>query len=181
MIIETTSIEGLHLISPERHEDERGFFARTWCVDELAEAGLHPQFVQASVSHNERTGTLRGMHYQRDPHGETKLIHCIRGAIHDVLLDLRPNSRTYLQWASFELTEDNGLQLLVGPGLAHGFQTLRDQTTVSYHIDTFYQPDHATGVRWNDPAFAIEWPSAAKRTMSAKDQEWPDFVDQRQP
>lgn len=175
MIIDDTTIAGLHLIRPQRHEDDRGHFARTWCVDEFAAAGLTMQFVQASVSFNRAPNTLRGMHLQREPYGETKLIRCTTGAIHDVLLDLREDSDTYLRWESFELTAENGLQLLVPPGLAHGFQTLAADTEVSYHIDTRYQPDHATGVRWDDPAFGIEWPPASERVMSDKDRTWPDF------
>ena len=175
VIIEPTEIEGLYTIEQERHADERGFFARTWCINELAEAGLAVEFVQASISHNTTSGTLRGLHFQEDPYGETKLIGCVNGALHDVLLDLRPDSDTYLRHLSFELTPDRGLSLLACPGLAHGFQTLADDTVVSYHIDTFYQPAHATGVRWDDPAFAIEWPDVEVRIMSEKDREWPDF------
>ncbi len=175
MIIEPTTIDGLYTVAPERHEDDRGFFARTWCVDEFAEAGISPEFVQASISYNERANTLRGMHFQREPHGETKLIGCIAGAIHDVLLDLRPESDTYLTWESFVLSPENGIQLFAPPGLAHGFQTLVDGSTVSYHIDTFYQPGHSAGVRWDDPAFGIEWPDADDRIMSDKDRDWPDY------
>lgn len=175
MIIEPTTIDGLYTVAQERHEDDRGFFARTWCVDEFADAGINPEFVQASVSYNERANTLRGMHFQREPHGETKLIACIAGAIHDVLLDLRPESDTYLQWESFQLSADNGLQLFAPPGIAHGFQTLADATTVSYHIDTFHQPDHSAGFRWDDPTFAITWPEADERILSDKDRDWPDY------
>lgn len=175
VIIEPTTIDGLYTVSPERHEDDRGFFARTWCVDEFADAGINPEFVQASVSFNRSANTLRGMHFQQEPHGETKLISCIAGAIQDVLLDLRPDSDTYLQWESFELSAQNGIQLFAPPGLAHGFQTLVDGSTVSYHIDTFYQPGHSAGVRWDDPAFGIVWPDADERIMSDKDREWPDY------
>lgn len=179
MIIEPTEIEGLFTVEQERHRDDRGFFARIWCIDELAEAGLAVEFVQASISHNTKAGTLRGMHYQEDPYGETKLIACVAGALHDVLLDLRPDSDTYLRWLSFELTPESGLSLLACPGLAHGFQTLVDDTIVSYHIDTIYQPDHATGVRWDDPTFAIDWPEADERILSDKDRGWPDFEPER--
>lgn len=178
VIIEPTSIDGLYTVAPERHSDDRGFFARTWCVDEFADAGINPEFVQASVSYNERANTLRGMHFQREPHGETKLIGCIAGAIHDVLLDLRPDSDTYLHWEAFELSAENGLQIFAPPGLAHGFQTLVDRSVVSYHIDTFYQPDHSAGVRWDDQAFGISWPEAAERIMSDKDRAWPDYDGQ---
>ena len=174
MFIEPTSIDGLYVIDPQRHEDDRGYFARAWCVNELSDEGLAAGFVQGSVSYNTSAGTLRGMHFQTEPYGETKLIRCERGAIYDVVLDVRPKSDTYLQWEAFELTPDNGRQLYVEPGLAHGFQTLVDETVVGYQIDTFHQPDHATGVRWDDSAFGIEWPDADQRIMSDKDRSWPD-------
>ncbi|MDH5521350.1 MAG: dTDP-4-dehydrorhamnose 3,5-epimerase [Acidimicrobiia bacterium] len=175
MFIEPTSIDGLYTIDPERHADDRGYFARAWCVNEFSENGLTTGFVQSSISYNAKADTLRGMHFQSEPYGETKLIRCEQGAIHDVILDLRPESDTYLQWEAFRLDPVGGRQLYVAPGLAHGFQTLADETVVSYQIDTFYQPDHATGVRWNDPAFAIDWPEASARIMSDKDRSWPDF------
>ncbi len=175
MIIEPTAIDGLYTIDPERHTDDRGYFARAWCVNELADEGLTAGFVQSSISYNAKANTLRGMHYQTEPYGETKLIRCEQGAIHDVILDMREDSDTYLEWEAFELTPANGRQLYAAPGLAHGFQTLVDETVVGYQIDTFYQPDHATGVRWDDPAFKIEWPDAAELIMSDKDRAWPDF------
>lgn len=174
MIIEPTTIDGLYTIDLERFEDDRGHFARTWCENELADAGLSAGFVQGSVSFNATAGTLRGMHFQVEPHAETKLIRCESGALFDVLLDLRPESSTYLGWEAFELTPERGRQLYVGPGLAHGFVTLADNTVVSYQIDTFYQPNAGSGVRWDDPAFAIEWPHFAELTMSDKDRNWPD-------
>jgi len=175
MIIESTSIDGLYVIDPERHEDERGYFARAWCVNELSEEGLTAGFVQGSISYNAKANTLRGLHLQTEPHGETKLIRCEAGAVFDVILDLRPESDTYLEWEGFELDPTNGRQLYVAPGLAHGFQTLVDATVVGYQIDTFYQPGYASGVRWDDPAFGIEWPDATERIMSDKDRSWPDF------
>lgn len=117
------------------------------------------------------------MHFQLEPHGETKLIRCESGALLDVLLDMRPDSDTYLQWESFELSPAAGRQLYVGPGLAHGFVTLADETVVSYQIDTFYQPDHSSGVRWDDPTFGIEWPEIDDMIISDKDQNWPDFTE----
>ncbi len=176
MIITQTSIDAVHTIDPERHADERGSFARTWCVDEFGASGLTAAFLQGSISYNTRANTLRGMHFQREPYGETKLIRCEAGAAYDVLLDLRPSSDTYRKWEAFELTPENGRQLHVGPGIAHGFQTLEDETVLSYQIDTLYQQTHASGVRWDDPAFGIEWPAAAERTISAKDRSWPDAV-----
>lgn len=175
MIIEEAKLPGVNVIDIERHSDDRGYFARTWCVDEFAEAGLHPEFVQSSISFNTQAGTLRGMHLQRSPHGETKLIRCVGGAVYDVLLDLRPDSPTYRQWEAFELTAHSQRALLVPPGIAHGFQTLAAATTVTYDIDTRYAPDHATGVRWDDPAFAIAWPTVEQRILSDKDARWPDF------
>ncbi len=177
MFFQSTPIDGLYTVDPDRHSDERGYFARAWCVNEFSEEGLTAGFVQGSISYNIRAHTLRGMHYQTEPHGETKLIRCERGAIYDVILDLRPGSDTYLQWKAFELNPENGRQLYVAPGLAHGFQTLTDDTVVGYQIDTFHQPDHATGVRWDDPAFAIEWPDAGERIMSDKDRSWPDYIE----
>ena len=176
MFIEPTSIDGLYTVDLDRHEDDRGFFARVWCVNELSDEGLTAGFVQASISYNAKANTLRGLHYQTEPYGETKLIRCEAGAVHDVILDLRPKSDTYLQWESFELTAKNGRQLYVAAGLAHGFQTLDDNTVVGYNIDTFHQPGHATGVRWDDPAFGIEWPEADELVMSDKDRSWPDFT-----
>ncbi len=178
MFIEPTSIDGLYTIDPERHADDRGWFTRAWCVNEFSEEGLTAGFVQGSVSYNAKAGTLRGMHFQTEPYGETKLIRCESGAIYDVILDMRPDSDTYLQWEAFELTPGTGRELYVAPGLAHGFQTLNDETVVGYQIDTFYQPDHAAGVRWDDPAFGIEWPDTAdgERIMSDKDRSWPDHV-----
>ena len=177
MFIEPTEIDGLYIIDPERFEDDRGYFARAWCVNELSEEGLTAGFVQGSVSYNAKANTLRGMHFQAEPHGETKLVRCEAGAIYDVILDVRPDSDTYLEWEAFELSPRNGRQLYVAPGLAHGFLTLADETVVGYQIDTFYQPDYATGVRWDDPAFGIDWPDvdAADLIMSDKDRDWPDF------
>jgi dTDP-4-dehydrorhamnose 3,5-epimerase len=176
LLVEATRIDGLYTIDLEKHEDDRGYFARAWCARELDEAGLGAGFVQGSISYNAAAGTLRGMHYQTEPHQETKLIRCESGAMLDVLLDLRPESATYLGWQSFELTPERGRQLYVGPGLAHGFVTLADHTVVSYQIDTFYQPDHGAGARWDDPAFGIEWPEVEDLIISEKDRNWPDFA-----
>ena len=183
MFIEPTSMDGLYTIDPERHVDDRGYFARAWCVNELSEEGLAAGFVQGSISYNTAANTLRGMHFQSEPWGETKLIRCETGAIYDVILDMRPDSDTYLQWEAFELDPVNGRQLYVSAGLAHGFLTLVDDTVVGYQIDTFYQPGHATGVRWDDPAFGITWPEVVgedgaplPRIMSDKDRSWPDHT-----
>ena len=170
----TTSLKDAILIEPEPRPDERGFFARTYCRNEFAEAGLETDFVQGNMSFNRAKGTLRGMHFQYPPHEEVKVVRCIRGAIYDVIIDLRPDSPSYLKWQGFELTEDNGLQLYVPRGFAHGFLTLSDGAAVAYQVSAFYAPGAEGGVRWNDPQFAIEW-SADVTVLSPKDAAWPDF------
>ena len=160
MIFRETKLKGVFIIELERIEDERGFFARTFCRKEFEAHGLNPNLVQCSVSFNKKKGTLRGMHYQVAPHQEAKLVRCTMGAIYDVLLDLRPGSPTFKQWVSVELTDENQLIVYIPEGLAHGFQTLRDNTEVSYQVTEFYHPHCATGVRWDDPTLAIQWPLA---------------------
>lgn len=169
-----TALRGAFLIEPERHTDERGFFARTWCRREFAEHGLNPDLDQCSLSFSQRRGTLRGMHYQRPPMAEAKLVRCTRGAIHDVIIDLRPDSPTFTQHLAVELTAESRLALYVPEGFAHGFQTLADETEVFYQMTQFYSPEHSAGVRWDDSAFGIAWPPA-ERTISARDRQWPDF------
>ncbi len=169
-----TKLAGVRLIELEPARDERGFFARTFCAEEFAAAGLETRFVQHSLSHTARAGSVRGMHFQHPPHQEVKLLHCVRGAIHDVLIDLRPRSPTYLQWEGYELTPENRRQLYVPAGLAHGFQTLAPDTEVAYLISAFYAPAASAGVRHDDPAFAIAWPLPVA-DISAKDRAWPDF------
>jgi dTDP-4-dehydrorhamnose 3,5-epimerase len=158
LIFSTTDVEGAFLIRPERLEDERGFFARTYCVRELTEHGIDPQVVQRSVSHNLRRGTLRGMHFQIAPHQESKLVSCVRGSIYDVVLDLRPSSSTYRRWSAATLTADGFETLFIPKGCAHGFISLVDDSTVHYEISEFHHPESARGVRYDDPAFGIEWP-----------------------
>ena len=172
-----TPVAGALVVEPEPIEDERGFFARTFSVEEFAARGLDTRVDQCSVSFNARAGTLRGMHYQEAPHGETKLVRCTRGGIYDVALDLRPGSPTYLRWAGVELSADDGRALYIPEGCAHGFQSLADGTEVLYQISTPYVPSAARGVRWDDPAFGIDWPPAPAggRTMSERDAEYPDF------
>jgi dTDP-4-dehydrorhamnose 3,5-epimerase len=174
MVFRETALAGAYLIEPERQEDERGFFARTFCEREFAARGLVSTFVQWSISHNPRKGTLRGMHYQAAPHEETKLVRCTAGAIYDVVIDLRKNSPTYRRWASAELSAENRLLLYVPEGFAHGFVTLRDATEVAYHISAFYQPETARGVRWDDSAFRVAWPEGEK-ILSERDRNYPDF------
>jgi len=174
MQLRETIISGAFLIEPERREDERGFFARTWCQREFEEHGLDTRLVQCSISYNRTAGTLRGMHFQREPYVEAKLVRCTAGAIHDVILDLRPSSPTCLSWISVELTAANRLALYVPAGLAHGFQTLVDDTEVYYQISEFYHPESADGVRWDDPAFRIRWP-LANPILSPRDKQYPDY------
>lgn len=174
MIFAKTKLSGAFLIEPHRLEDDRGFFARTWCRREFEEHGLDPRVVQCNVSFNSKKGTLRGMHYQEKPHEEAKLVRCTAGAIYDVILDLRSDSSTYLEWIAVELTASNRLTLYVPAGFAHGFQTLVADTEVFYQMSEFYVRESARGVRWNDPMFGIEWPWD-DRTISERDRTYPDF------
>ena len=162
------------IVDIEGPVDNRGLFARTFCENEFAAAGLPVRFVQSSVSFNARRGTLRGLHYQVPPKAEGKLVRCTRGAIYDVVVDLRPPSGTFLQWIGVELTAENRRALYVPPGCAHGFQTLADDSEVLYLMTEFYAPEMARGVRWNDPIFGIEWP-IAEATLSERDATYPDF------
>ena len=175
MIFRETPIPGAYLIELEPLVDERGSFARTFAVDEFEAHGLETRVVQCNTSVNDRAGTLRGMHYQVPPRAEAKLVRCARGAIFDVVVDLRPESPTYCAWYGAELSAANGRMLFVPVGLAHGFQSLEDDTEVLYQMSEAYSPEHARGVRWDDPAFGIEWPEAAERTISPRDREYPDF------
>jgi dTDP-4-dehydrorhamnose 3,5-epimerase len=153
-----TKLQGAFIVEPEFLEDERGFFARTWCRHEFEARGLNPRLVQCNISFNRRRGTLRGMHYQVEPYAEAKLVRCTMGAIYDVILDLRPNSATFKEWLAVELTAENRRMLFIPEGLAHGFQTLEDNTEVFYQMSEFYHPECARRVRYDDPAFAIGWP-----------------------
>ncbi len=174
MRFSSTALHDVVIVDVEPHVDERGLFARTVCEEELARAGLPGRFVQSSVSFNTRRGTLRGMHYQLPPKAEGKLVRCTRGAIFDVALDLRPGSPGPTRWIAVELSCDNRRALYVPPGYAHGFQTLSDDTEVLYLMTELYAPDAARGVRWNDRAFAIEWPISTP-TLSERDATYPDF------
>lgn len=175
MIFEETPVAGAFLIDLERREDDRGFFARAFCRREFEEHGLNPDVVQCNLSLSANAGTLRGMHFQRPPHEEAKLVRCTRGALWDVVLDLRPGSPTYLASYGAELSADNRRMLYIPEGCAHGFQTLVPETEAFYQVSAAYAPDHEGGVRWDDPAFGLEWPEAAERTISAKDLAWPDY------
>jgi dTDP-4-dehydrorhamnose 3,5-epimerase len=172
MRFEETAVAGVWIVDVEEIHDERGFFARTMCVREFEERGLNGAAVQCSVSFNHHRGTLRGMHYQQAPATETKLVRCIRGAIHDVVVDLRPDSPTYRRWVGVELTADNRRALYIPELVAHGFQTLTDDSEVFYQIGAFYAPEHARGVRYDDPALAIDWPLPVSM-IAEKDTRWP--------
>ena len=174
MKISPTAIAGAKLVELERHEDERGFFARSYCAREFEAAGLAACAAQCNVSFNRSRGTLRGMHFQRAPHAEAKLVRCTRGSIYDVIVDLRKDSPSYLKWFAATLSADNHRALFIPEGVAHGFQALEDSAEVFYQMSAFYHPDAAAGVRWNDPAFRIEWP-VAPPIVSARDAGYPDF------
>jgi dTDP-4-dehydrorhamnose 3,5-epimerase len=178
VIFVETRVPGAFVVEPERLEDERGFFARIWCAREFAERGLDPRLVQCSISLSERKGTLRGLHYQAPPYAEAKLVRCTRGAVHDVIVDLREDSPAFLRHVAVELSAVNHRMLYVPEGVAHGFQTLEDHSEVAYQMSAFHAPSHARGVRWNDPAFGIVWPPD-ERIVSERDRSYPDFVPAR--
>jgi dTDP-4-dehydrorhamnose 3,5-epimerase len=169
-------LAGAFLVEPERRDDGRGFFARAWCRREFEDYGIRCDWVQCNLSFNRRRGTLRGLHYQRAPWGEAKLVRCVRGAAYDVIVDLRPGSPHYGRWAAAELTADNRRMLYVPEGFAHGFQTLEDNTELFYQMGQYYLPKAAAGLRWDDPALGIAWPACRRRLLSARDRAYPDFV-----
>ena len=173
MIFRETGLTGAYLVEPERIRDERGFFARSWCAEEFARHGLSPRLSQCSVSWNRRLGTLRGLHFQRAPNAESKLVRVTRGSIFDVIVDLRPASPTRHRWFGVELDAESGLSVYVPEGFAHGFQTLEDDTEVLYQISVPYHAADADGLRWDDPALAIAWPAAEERVISARDLAFP--------
>jgi dTDP-4-dehydrorhamnose 3,5-epimerase len=169
-----TKLRGAFIITLDRLEDERGFFARAFCRHEFEEHGLNPALLQCNISFNKIKGTLRGMHYQTNPHAEAKLVRCTAGAICDVIIDLRPESPTFKQWFLIQLSEKNHQMLYVPEGFAHGYQTLVQQTEVYYQVSAFYHPASERGIRWNDPAFTIEWPLPIT-AVSKKDASYPDW------
>jgi len=175
MLFTETALQGAFLIDIAPIPDERGFFARTWAPEEFQKRGLDPTLVQCNASWNRKKGTLRGMHFQNEPFSEVKIVRCTGGAMLDVIVDLRKSSKTYCQWTSVELTASNHRALYIPKGLAHGFITLTDDVEVYYHVSAPFSPSHATGVRWNDPAFKITWPFAPT-VISEKDRAWPDFA-----
>ena len=170
-----TALPGAYVVGLEPLRDERGFFARSWDAEEFRSHGLDPHLSQCSVSWNDKAGTLRGMHYQAAPHGEAKLVRCTRGAIYDVIVDLRPESGAYTRWFGVELSADNRTALYLPEGLAHGFQTLRDDSEVFYQISVPFHAESSRGVRWDDPAFGIQWPATPQRILSQRDCAYPDF------
>jgi len=174
MRFSNTKIPGVVLIEPELREDSRGFFARVFCREEFKAQGLVDHIEQSSLSFNQRRGTVRGMHFQIAPHEETKVVACVEGRVFDVAIDLRPTSRTFGQWFGIELSSENRRQLYLPVGIAHGFQTLEDRSTVLYQISTLFHPEAARGMRWNDPKLAIAWPISDDVIVSDKDRSWPD-------
>jgi len=171
-----TSLAGAFVIELERHEDERGFFARCWCREEFAAHGIEVTWVQANVSFSRRAGTLRGLHYQEAPYEEAKLIRCVTGAAHDVLVDLRAASPTYGRWTAVPLSAAAGVMVYVPRGFAHGFQTLVDNTELLYLMSESYRTGYARGVRWDDPSLAIAWPPCPRRIVSPRDRSFPDLA-----
>jgi dTDP-4-dehydrorhamnose 3,5-epimerase len=176
MIFKETNLKGAFIIEMEKREDSRGFYARTWCQKEFEAQGLVPLLVQSNLMFNKGKGTLRGMHYQAEPHAETKLFRCCRGAIYDVIIDVRMGSPTYKNWLAVELSEDNYRMLYVPRGFAQGYLTLQDNSEVTYQVSEFYAPGSERGIRYDDAAFGIEWPIAIQ-TISDKDKRWPPYVE----
>lgn len=174
MIFSQGPIPDAYVIDLEKYEDDRGFFARAFCQNEFAEHGLAQEMVQTNVSYSAQRGTLRGMHYQEAPHREAKLVRCTRGALYDVIVDVRPDSETYTEWMGVKLTMDTHRMLYVPEGFAHGFLTLADDTEVIYQVSEFYAPEAEQGLRYDDPAIGIEWPIDVA-VISEKDTSWPDF------
>jgi dTDP-4-dehydrorhamnose 3,5-epimerase len=175
VIFTETPLAGAYLIEPEALADERGIFARIWCARELAAHGLETTVAQCSISYNPVAGTLRGLHYQVEPHGEVKIVRCTAGSVFDAIVDLRAGSPTCGQYYAVVLSAANRCLLYIPRGFAHGFQTLEDGSEVFYQMTQFYEPGSGRGVRWNDPAFAIPWPGADRRVMSERDRTYPDF------
>lgn len=174
MIFTETGLTGAYVVGIKRIEDDRGFFARGWCRREFEEAGLNPGLVQINLARSLKQGTLRGLHYQEAPHAEAKLARCTKGAIFDVLVDLRPDSPTFKRWFGLELTADNHQMLYVPEGFAHGYETLTDDAEMCYHTSQFYAAASARGVRYDDPAFGIAWPLPVA-VISDADRRWADF------
>src|SRR2546423_3187290 len=176
MIFKETKLQGAFIVEPDRFEDERGFFARSWSEREFAEHELDSRVVECSISFNRKCGTLRGMHYQTAPYGQVKLVRCTMGSVYDVIIDLRKGSPTFKQWVCAELSAENRRMLYVPKDFAHGFQTLEDETEVFYQMSDVYAPESGNGVRWNDPEFRIQWPEGV-RIILERDRNFPDFTE----
>jgi len=174
MIFSKTKLSDACIIEIEKFDDERGFFARIWDKEKFLENGINDEFLQHSISLSKKKGTIRGMHYQIKPFEESKIVRCTRGSIFDVIIDLRPDSKNFKKWCSFELTEDNYKMLYIPKGFAHGFQTLEDNTEISYQISEFYHPEYTKGIRWDDKTFRIEWPLNVS-LISEKDLDYTPF------
>jgi dTDP-4-dehydrorhamnose 3,5-epimerase len=174
MLFHETGLVGAYLIEPQPHQDDRGFFGRIWCRDELAERGLDTSIVQTNVGFSHRAGTLRGLHFQRPPQAEVKVVRCTRGSVYDVIVDLRTDSPTYRRWYGVELNDRNYRMIYVPQGFAQGYLTLLDESEIYYHASQRYDPPSASGVRFDDPAFGIVWPTAI-RSVSDQDRAWPDY------
>jgi len=172
-----TKLKGAFVIELDKFEDERGFLALSWSAKDFAAQGLDAHLVECTISRNRLKGTLRGMHFQGPPYAQPKLIRCTRGAVYDIALDLRRDSPTFKQWIGVELTETNHLALYIPAGFAHGYQTLIDESEVFYQMSEVYAPEYARGVRWDDPAFGIDWPPCEQRTIIERDRTYPDFID----
>lgn len=181
MIFTETRLPGAYVIELEPIHDNRGFFSRVMCKREFDAHNLTTDFVQANITFSPEMGTLRGMHYQIRPHKEVKLVHCTRGAIYDVIIDMRPDSATYLQWIATEISAENRKMVYIPGEFAHGYMTLADKTEVYYQVAQYYAPEYERGIRWDDPAFQIEWPVVSEMVLSAKDKAWPDFIPEPNP
>jgi dTDP-4-dehydrorhamnose 3,5-epimerase len=180
MTFEALKLSGAFIIKPDKLEDERGFFALIWSADLFAQHGLEAHLAECNVSFNLKKATVRGMHYQAPPHEQVKLVRCTAGGIYDCIIDLRPNSPTFKQWAAVELTANNRTMMYVPKGFAHGFQTLEHNSEVLYQMSEVYAPKSGRGVRWNDPAFGITWPGIAELVINERDRTYPDFGTQRE-
>ena len=176
MIFRETKFDGAFIIEPEKHADERGFFARAFCQKELNSLGLNSIFVQANIGFSSIKGTLRGIHYQTKPYQEAKLIRCTNGILFDVIVDLRKDSRTYCQWLGIELNAENHTAIYMPEGFAHGYLTLKNDTEIFYMVSQFYEPNFERGIRWDDPTFNIDWPDIPDMVISDKDKCWPDYA-----
>jgi len=175
MIFEETPLRGAYVIEPEKISDHRGFFARVWCKKELQRHGLNSELSQSNIGFSHVKGTLRGLHFQKPPHAESKIVRCTRGSIFDVIVDLRPESPTYKRWFGIELSDENRKMVYVAEGMAQGYMTLQDNTEINYHTTEFFTAEAASGVRFDDPVLGIRWPMRAT-AVSEQDRSWPFLI-----